>query len=357
MFIYYLVVNDDEPIKRFIRSPYGSKCADRVIPLAYRKIIQKSTKPIIIKELWRHAIKKLTREIIRNLPRTFGIDLIGKIKMLAASIFRYFHANGYVPEGLYIFADLERLPGEDLIKAEDVRTILMESGSRVRVLNSPAHSMRRYDVLRTLHEHGINDFKVYRWSDGEQNWRYPVLLRYENGHNVFSSLIPTRQILDYEFRHAEETGRPLEHLLIVEFCDTADRNGIYRRYNAFVVGDRVFPRNLCFSRKWLLKRWWEMGDDELLANKELIAEEEAYVRMNPHADIIRKIFSLTKIEYGRIDYSMVGDSIRVWEINTNPHITYEGSDRGGLREWIHDYVEQTMLAALMSLSSNYYHKD
>jgi hypothetical protein len=343
MLMYFLVEGDDNTIKRYIRSPYGSQCADSVIALLYRKLISKATKEKVIKELWRQAMKKLGREIAKNLPWKFGAQMAGKVKMLARSIYRYFHANGHVPEGVYVFADLERLSDEALIKAEAVRTILAESGSAVRILNSPAHTMRRYDVLRTLYEHGINDFKAYRWSDGVWPLKYPVFLRHENAHAVLSSVIPSREILDYALRHLEESGGLSEHLLITEFCDTADGNGIYRKYSAFVVGDRVFPWNLSFSRRWMVKAS-QMRDGELLV------EEEDYVKTNPHADILRKIFSLTRIEYGRIDYSMLGNDIRVWEINTNPHITYDGEKRVGPRKPVFDLVEQRMLSALKGLT-------
>ncbi|MGA2400415.1 MAG: hypothetical protein ABSG91_01770 [Syntrophobacteraceae bacterium] len=352
MLIYFLIEGDDETIKRYIQSPYGSQCVHGVIPLFYRKLINKATEEKVIKELWRQVMKKLSREIARSWPWEFGIHPAGKVKMLARSIYRYFHANGHVPEGLYVFADLERLSDEALTKAEAARTIIAESGSAVRLLNSPAHTMRRYDVLRTLYEHGINDFNVYRWSDGEWPLKYPVFLRYDNDHAVLSTvLISSREILDYALRHLEESGGLSEHLLITEFCDTADRHGIYRKYSAFVVGNRVFGRNLCFSKRWMVKRASEMKAGELLVHKEMLVEEEDYVKTNPHADILRKIFSLTRVEYGRIDYSMLGDAIRVWEINTNPHITYDGEERAGPRRPIFDLVEQTMLSALTGMTS------
>lgn len=343
MLIYFLIEGDDNTIKRYMQSPYGSQCAGSVISLFYRKVISKATKEKVIKGLWWQTIKKLSREIAKSLPREFGIQLPGKVKMLVRCIYRYLDANGHAPEGLYVFADLERLSDESLTKAEAVRTILAESGSAVRILNSPAHTMRRYDVLRTLYENGINDFQTYRWSDGEWPLKYPVFLRYENVHAVLSPIIGSREILDYTLNQLEMNGGLSERLLITEFCDTADRNGIYRKYSAFVVGDRVFPWNLSFSKNWMVKAS-KMKDGELLA------EEEKYVNGNPHADILREICSITRIEYGRIDYSMLGNDIRVWEINTNPHITYEGEERVGPRKPVFDLVEQRMLSALKGLT-------
>jgi hypothetical protein len=352
MFFYYLVQSDDEPITRFANSPCGSKCALRIIPLFYSKIINKPTRQKIVKELWRQAIKKLGHEIAGSWSWRIGIEQLRMLSKLVRCVYRYFYANGRVPEGIYVFSDLERLSDEGLTKAEQVRTVLAQSSSAVRILNSPARTMRRYDVLNTMYEQGINDFRAYRLRDEKLPHRYPVFLRRENAHRVASTLIPNREIFDYVIRFLEDTGQFTEDLLVTEFCDTADEKGLYRKYSALVVGDWIFPRNISFSTRWMVKRKSELKAEALLRNRELLVEEQEFIRTNPHGDILRKVFSLAGIEYGRIDYSVWGDSIRVWEINTNPHITYDGEDRVGPRKPIFDFVEQTMVSALMSASPN-----
>ena len=62
-----------------------------------------------------------------------------------------------------------------------------------------------------------------------------------------------------------------------------------------------------------------------------IRAEARYVAENPHADEIRKIFEIARIDYGRIDYSLKNGQIRVWEINTNPVIAAPKNLDGGLR--------------------------
>ena len=39
---------------------------------------------------------------------------------------------------------------------------------------------------------------------------------------------------------------------------------------------------------------------------------------NPHERELREIFRLARIDYGKIDYAVLGDRLQVWEINTNP---------------------------------------
>jgi hypothetical protein len=55
-------------------------------------------------------------------------------------------------------------------------------------------------------------------------------------------------------------------------------------------------------------------------SEEGIRLERRYLEDNPHAGQLRRCFELAHIDYGRIDYGLVGDSIQVWEINTNPTI-------------------------------------
>lgn len=49
-------------------------------------------------------------------------------------------------------------------------------------------------------------------------------------------------------------------------------------------------------------------------------EEEAYLRENPHADRLREVARLARVEYGRFDYALSGDGLEIWEVNTNPTV-------------------------------------
>ena len=63
-----------------------------------------------------------------------------------------------LPLGTYIFADIERLSREELEGAGRAWEALAASGRGIRLLNHPLKAMRRYELLRTLYEAGINDF-------------------------------------------------------------------------------------------------------------------------------------------------------------------------------------------------------
>jgi hypothetical protein len=113
-------------------------------------------------------------------------------------------------------------------------------------------------------------------------------------------------------------GVRLRDLLVVEFCDTSDASGLYRKYDAFVVGGRIIARGVQHRRAWVVKRL----DQEF--SPALAAEERTFVRENPHKRELAEICQLAGIEYGRVDYALKDGRIQVWEINTNPEIGSRG---------------------------------
>ncbi len=181
-----------------------------------------------------------------------------------------------------------------------------------KVLNDPTRSLLRYDLLRALHERGINRFNVYRLSEGALPRRFPVFVRREHGHrDPLSPLL--RTAAEYAAAVAELGAGPgsLADNIVVEFCDTADDTGLYRKYSAFIVGERIIPRHVFFSRSWMVK----MPE---LAEPSMLAEERAFLEGDTHADALREIFRLARVSYGRIDYSLLDGRPQTWEINTNP---------------------------------------
>ena len=75
------------------------------------------------------------------------------------------------------------------------------------------------------------------------------------------------------------------------------------------VGDRIVPRHLLFSRDWVVK-----PPNRIVSEANLAAERE-YLQSNPHQQQLRQIFDLARIEYGRIDYSIVNGKVQCWEID------------------------------------------
>lgn len=214
-------------------------------------------------------------------------------------------------DATYCFADLELLTVDELERATKVREQLL--ARRCRVLNDPERTLTRFDLLRTLHDRGINDFTAHRHADSRAAWRVPVFLHGEHDHDGRRSPLLSRTTDVDDAIRALRAADPELDLLVVEFCDTADDAGVYRKYSAFVLGDAIIARHLLFSCDWHVK-------EPDLDDAALIAEEYEYVDTNPHVDLLRPVFELAEVEYGRIDYSFHDGRLQVWEINTNPTI-------------------------------------
>ncbi len=223
-----------------------------------------------------------------------------------------------LPRGAYLFADLERLSPDQLLAAKHIHGRLTADG--VRCLNDPNRSLRRHDLLKMLHHEGVNSFNVHRLPEGLDAARLPAFIRHDDAHDGnLTPLLHTREALRDAFDALRQAGENPARLLAVEYRETADAAGIYRKYGAMRIGNRIIPRHILFSGNWMLK----FSDR---TNPEFMAEELQYHDANPHETELRRIFDLAGIEYGRIDYAMHDGRIEVWEINTNPMILVSPAD-------------------------------
>lgn len=216
--------------------------------------------------------------------------------------------------GVYLFSDLERLSPVELGLARHVWKTLSGAGPRFRLLNDPSRVLCRYDLLRKLFAAGSNRFRAFQANESLRTLRYPVFVREEQEHTGnLTPLIDNPDDLKRRLRALRLRGYALRDLLVVEFCDTSDRHGIFRKYSAIRIGDRILPRHLLFSRRWNLKK-------PDLDTPSLAREKEDYLAHHPHRSWLGKIFETAGVEYGRIDYSFLGNDPQVWEINTNPTV-------------------------------------
>jgi len=216
--------------------------------------------------------------------------------------------------GSYIFSDLERLSPPELRLAQRVWETISDTEPRIRLLNNPSRVLCRYPLLRKLFEEGKNRFQAVRATEPLHSLRFPVFVREENDHNGnLTPLIHSPADLAWPLRSLTLRGYRLSDLLVVEFCDTSDRAGIFRKYSAFRIGNEILPRHVLFSRNWNLKR-------PDLVDPPFAKEKDDYLSQNPHRAWLEEIFDFAGIEYGRIDYSMLGEVPQVWEINTNPMV-------------------------------------
>jgi hypothetical protein len=220
-----------------------------------------------------------------------------------------------VRRGTYIFSDLERLSGPQMELARMLFRTLASAGEGVRLLNDPERVLRREALLRELHRAGKNPFAVYRVGENLDCVHYPVFLKLENAHDgSLTPLLNSRIELDDAISKAVNSGVLRDDLLIVEYFQTVDSGGLFRKYSAFCVNGKIIARHLLHGNEWVLKK------PSLITNA-TVAEEEIYQTNNPHEEEVREIFKLGGIDYGRIDYSVLDGRLVTWEINTNPIIT------------------------------------
>jgi hypothetical protein len=144
-----------------------------------------------------------------------------------------------------------------------------------------------------------------------------VFVREAAGHSgSLTRLLPDARALSRALRSLRVRGLRLEDLLVVEFCDLAWEDGLYRKASAYKIGNAIVPAQLVRGQAWSLK--WHEGEWNQPALRDLVD----YVTDNPHQDWLRRVFELAGVDYGRCDYGIRGDTLQVWEINFNPTVGY-----------------------------------
>ncbi|MGZ8710276.1 MAG: hypothetical protein ACXW28_08630, partial [Thermoanaerobaculia bacterium] len=173
----------------------------------------------------------------------------------------------------------------------------------------------RFDLHAELWRLGRSSFRSVRAAGDLSGIRFPVFIRSERSHDgALSPLLGSEREVETWIGRSIALGRPLHDLMVVEFCDTADAGGWYRKYSAFNVGGRIVARSMNYGRHWVLK----FASNEFTM---AMAEEELqYVRSNPHEQELAEIFAIAHTDYGRIDYSIKDGRVQPWEINLNPTI-------------------------------------
>ena len=267
----------------------------------------------------------------------WGADYIHRMRPLT---FEQLLGQQNHPPGTYVFGDLDRTTADQRAAAAEVWQRMHDQPDRYRLLNHPTRSLRRYDLLRTLTEEGLNRHKVYRVTDGVVPERYPVFVRRENDHGASrSDLLAdaealTRKLDQLRARHADLTP-----WMIVEFLDTSDADGFYRSYSSFIFDGVIIPHHLMFDRWWVIKGQHSYDAAHL-------AEEMAYMTTDMHRDEMRRVFELAKIDFGRIDYSFYEQKMEVWEINTSSVILNPAYEQDEARRQVHDIFHDGFSAVL-----------
>lgn len=217
-----------------------------------------------------------------------------------------------LPVGTTIFGDLERLDDRLRSLATEVHELMVEAGAHV--LNHPRATLGRYELLKRLHERRINPYQVRTVGESQAPRPFPLFLRFADDHlGPRTDLLLDEAQLDRELLRLMLRATSPRHLLEVEFFDTSDADGLYRKYGAFIVDGRVIPRHVQTSDHWMVK-----GPG--MRDPASVRVELEYLDGNPHEASIRQVAEVGRVAFGRIDYAVHGDSLVTWEINTNPLI-------------------------------------
>jgi hypothetical protein len=211
----------------------------------------------------------------------------------------------------YVFADLERLSTDGLRRLSDLADVLSGTEAAPLIVNHPGRVLRRYELLRTLHERGVNPYQVYRVPPVPVDVRFPVFIRAEHEHEILTPRLSTRRDVERHLVGAYLAGHDLASLLLVEFEDVSDEEGMYSRCIAYVVGDTVVPGHLAFGSTWIVKGGGFLEGERL-------EQQLASVVPGEREELLLEVAQLAGIGYGRFDYAVVDGRVCVWELNTNP---------------------------------------
>lgn len=286
---------------------------------------------------------------IRNYKSYRGRDISDRIGII---LYEEIEMLNNLEATTIIFSDLDRLTHVQLQKVRMLAEKLEIKYPELHILNDPRKVKRRYDLLRAMFSEGINSFNVYRLNENLDNITYPVFLREENNHTgSLTKLIFSEKELKRNMVAKRLLGYSGKDLLVVEYCNVYNKQGISNKYSAVNLNGRIVPRYFELSKGWMVK------SDDAFADvpvEKKVSEYWKFLTENPHKDILEKVFTIAGISYGRIDYSIKdtdGQKIEVWEINLNP--AYYGANRTYHPEInkIYDYSHIKMKEEFLSLDS------
>ena len=221
----------------------------------------------------------------------------------------------------HLFSGLDQLSVVERHAVADVWDQIAAAQPGVRLLNNPRHVRTRFVLLEALHAAGLNHFRVFRAKDADQVSRFPVFVRSDRRHDgPLTGLITSPRALHRAIWSLRARSESLDDLMIVEYVDARDPDGLFRKYATFRVGDRIIPSHVLAHRHWMVKA---EGGERSVA---IVDAEEQFQREGRFDAWARQVFDVAGIDYGRLDFGVVnGDTPQAWEINMHPTI---GRGRG-----------------------------
>ena len=235
--------------------------------------------------------------------------------------------EGAGPIGHYIFTDFDRLSRYELECAVAFSDALQQAVPEARILNHPLKVLERYPLLVALNRAGINDFTATRLETGNKPPRYPVFIRAEDGYGgPETDLIHDEKEFDTAIAGLCQRGLPLRGRLAIGFANEVSPDGYFHKYGAFNVGGRIVPHDRMHGKSWIVKIRYQNAeleggwDADYSTSAEAADAELRYIKGNPHEQVLKRVFAVAGIDFGRADYGVVGGRAQIYEINTNPHL-------------------------------------
>ncbi len=256
-----------------------------------------------------------------------------------------------LPAATYLFWHVDRLDSAERRIAAKFYRHINGLGAGFRALNDPAKAKGRLGVLETLHRAGINHFAAYPVSDGVMPARYPVFLRRNTmSTTMLTGLIPDELQLRAEIDRLVGEGEPEDDLLIIEYAAEPMRDDVFRKMGVYRIGDAYIPYVNLYQRNWIV----DDGEPLLLTHEEHVADK-ALLANFPWLEMARRAYELCHIEYGRLDFGLVGGEPQVYEINFNPHLRRmitKKTDPNPVRRENMNTVDAMKIAALHAIDSH-----
>lgn len=270
---------------------------------------------------------------IRDVLETRDHPLHGRIVILS---YDELLAYPRLPRSTYVFADHERLNQADARAVTARIAALREACPDCVMLNLPDQIGTRQDIMRRLHEAGVNDFRMLPVDTPPDSFRYPVFLRRLDDHEgPKSQLIETPAALQQEIAALDPALR--DRFAVTEYIDTRNDQGLHQRRAYTRIGDQLFPSGLGQSRAWVCKG--EYSDPNNVPDPE---RELAFLQSDEDGAALRAAFDAARIQYGRADYAVVGGRPQIFEINTNPWLEpperVPGEDREGTGRIVSNWI-------------------
>lgn len=245
-----------------------------------------------------------------------------------------------LPRATYVFTDFDRLLPEGMEAVIGLHRRIAAAGGRT--INDPGRFVGRLALLRALHRAGINPFTAWPAVPCPEPDRWPVFLRRQRGHRgPLSGLIHDPVTLQAAIDDALASGTVPDDLIVVAYCAEPTEDGLFRRLAVYRIGDVYVADGCVHERHWVAK----IGTPGI-TGPGAHEEELRIVRDSPWSAAAAAVFELAGVEYGRVDFGLVGGRPCFYEVNTNPHVRFDFDVDAPERLEAGQTVRRRFLAAL-----------